>query len=202
MNRREFIGSAAATAASFAVRGLCGGEPNKPYTKANTDWLAKCRYGIGVHWTAWTVPRTGEPCLSRSGGCFDLKRFIGAVAHAGADYVLFTAAHALQMLPAPHPVIDRILPGRTCKRDLIWRNWPMPWPPSGSPCWSTTTTPATQRTIHLGSRRSATMLPTRNRLPKTCWKSLDGWASGTRTKSRRGGSTARIRWILVARTTA
>ena len=38
---------------------------------------------------------------------------------AGADYVLFTAAHALQMLPAPHPVIDRILPGRTCKRDLI-----------------------------------------------------------------------------------
>ena len=39
--------------------------------------------------------------------------------YAGADYLLFTAAHALQMLPAPHPVIDKILPGRTCKRDLI-----------------------------------------------------------------------------------
>ena len=43
----------------------------------------------------------------------------GACVHAGADYLLFTAAHALQMLPAPNPVIDRILPGRTCKRDLI-----------------------------------------------------------------------------------
>ena len=50
---------------------------------------------------------------------FDLDGFMAAVEHAGADYVLFTAAHALQMLPAPHPVIDRILPGRTCKRDLI-----------------------------------------------------------------------------------
>ena len=39
--------------------------------------------------------------------------------HAGADYLLFTATHALQMLPAPHPVIDKILPGRTCRRDLI-----------------------------------------------------------------------------------
>ena len=41
------------------------------------------------------------------------------VRYAGADYVLFTASHALQMLPAPHPVIDHILPGRTCKRDLM-----------------------------------------------------------------------------------
>jgi hypothetical protein len=50
---------------------------------------------------------------------FDLMGFIAAVEHAGADYVLFTSAHALQMLPAPHPVLDKILPGRTCERDLI-----------------------------------------------------------------------------------
>ena len=50
---------------------------------------------------------------------FDLDGFIEAVEYTGADYVLFTSAHALQMLPAPHPVLDRILPGRTCKRDLI-----------------------------------------------------------------------------------
>ena len=36
-----------------------------------------------------------------------------------ADYVLFTAAHALQMLPAPHPLLDDILPGRTSERDLL-----------------------------------------------------------------------------------
>ena len=50
---------------------------------------------------------------------FDVKKFMGQVQHAGADYLLFTACHALQMLPAPHPVIEKILPGRTCNRDLI-----------------------------------------------------------------------------------
>jgi hypothetical protein len=45
---------------------------------------------------------------------------VGAdIEHAGADYVLFTSAHALQKLPAPHPVLDNLLPGRTCERDLI-----------------------------------------------------------------------------------
>jgi hypothetical protein len=120
MNRREFLGSAAATAASFAVRSLCGGEPEKPYVRASTDWLAKCRFGIGIHWTAQTVPGTGRPLpFPKAVADFDLKGFIAAVEHAGADYVLFTAAHALQMLPAPHPVLDKILPGRTCERDLI-----------------------------------------------------------------------------------
>jgi alpha-L-fucosidase len=90
------------------------------YTRANTDWLAKCRYGIGVHWTAQTVPRYGDPLpFQRAVDAFKLKDFVAQVRDAGADYMLFTAAHALQMLPAPHPVIDRLLPGRTCKRDLI-----------------------------------------------------------------------------------
>jgi hypothetical protein len=120
MNRREFIGSAAATAASFAVRGLCGGEPDKPYVRASTDWLAKCRYGVGVHWTAQTVPRHGPPLsFQKAVDAFDVKRFVERLVYAGADHLLFTSTHALQMLPAPHPVIDKILPGRTCKRDLI-----------------------------------------------------------------------------------
>ena len=48
-----------------------------------------------------------------------MKKFVDQLTYAGADYLLFTAAHALQMLPAPNPIIDKILPGRTCKRDLI-----------------------------------------------------------------------------------
>ncbi|MBM4088928.1 MAG: hypothetical protein FJ276_05770, partial [Planctomycetes bacterium] len=120
MNRRQFIGSAAAVAASFTVRELRGGESDNLYARANTDWLAKCRFGIGVHWTAQTVPRSGTPkTFQRAVADFDLNGFIAAVEHAGADYVLFTAAHALQMLPAPHPVLDTILSGRTCERDLI-----------------------------------------------------------------------------------
>jgi alpha-L-fucosidase len=119
MKRRHFLATLAAGAACVQVRRLFGAE-QASYQRANTDWLAKCRYGIGVHWTAQTVPRYGDPLpFQRAVDSFKLKEFVEQVRHAGADYVLFTAAHALQMLPAPHPVIDRILPGRTCKRDLI-----------------------------------------------------------------------------------
>ena len=38
---------------------------------------------------------------------------------AGAQYIIFTSCHALQMLPAPCRAIDRVAPGRTTKRDLI-----------------------------------------------------------------------------------
>ena len=90
------------------------------YIQANTDWLAACRYGIGVHWTAQTVPLSGDALpFNEAVEKFDLNSFVTSVEETGADYVLFTITHALQMLPAPHPVIDRILPGRTATRDLI-----------------------------------------------------------------------------------
>lgn len=116
MNRRQFtrlalVGMGLQPFPAFAGEG---------YARANTDWLAKCRYGIGVHWTAQTVPRYGDPRpFQQAVDTFRLKEFVEQVRYAGADYVLFTACHALQMLPAPHPIIDKILRGRTCKRDLI-----------------------------------------------------------------------------------
>lgn len=118
MNRREF---ARAVLAGLGLRTVpLRADETAGYTRANTDWLAKCRYGIGVHWTAQTVPRHGEPLpFQQAVDAFKLKAFVEQVRHAGAAYVLFTAAHALQMLPAPHPMIDRLLPGRTCQRDLI-----------------------------------------------------------------------------------
>ena len=117
MNRREFTRLALAGLGMQAIPLIAG---ENGYVRANTDWLAKCRYGIGVHWTAQTVPRHGDPLpFQRAVDAFRLNEFVTQVRDAGADYVLFTAAHVLQMLPAPHPIIDRILPGRTCKRDLI-----------------------------------------------------------------------------------
>jgi hypothetical protein len=123
INRRSSLRSTAiASAACIADRELLAAQsqPNPSYKRANTDWLAKCRFGIGIHWTAQTVPRTGQPkAFQKAVADFDLEGFMAAVEHAGADYVLFTAAHALQMLPAPNPVLDKILPGRTCERDLL-----------------------------------------------------------------------------------
>ena len=90
------------------------------YTKANTDWLASRTIGFGVHWTAQTAPRHGVPCnFQEAVNRFRLNDFLDAVDASGARYVLFTTAHALQMLPCPHPVLDEILPGRTAERDLI-----------------------------------------------------------------------------------
>jgi len=125
LTRRCFLRTTtAAMAACFAGRDVLAAQSqpasDAPYKRANTDWLAKCRFGIGVHWTAQTVPRNGSPKpFPKAVADFDLDGFIAAVEHAGADYVLFTAAHALQMLPAPHPVIDRVLPNRTSERDLM-----------------------------------------------------------------------------------
>lgn len=118
MNRREFTSLALA---GLGIRAIpLDAAQTTGYVRANTDWLAKCRYGIGVHWTAQTVPRHGAPLpFQKAVDAFDVKKFVDQVVYAGADYLLFTAAHALQMLPAPHPVIEKILPGRTCKRDLI-----------------------------------------------------------------------------------
>ncbi len=125
ITRRSFLrATTAGPAACITSQGLLAAESQSasdaPYKRANTDWLAKCRFGVGVHWTAQTVPRSGQPKpFQKAVDDFDLKKFIKTVEYTGADYVLFTAAHALQMLPAPHPAIDKILPGRTCKRDLI-----------------------------------------------------------------------------------
>lgn len=89
-------------------------------SRLNTDWLANCRYGIGVHWTAQTVPRSGSPLpFQRAVEAFNVNAFVDGVVESGADYLIFTVAHALQMIPAPHPVVDAILPGRTCQRDLL-----------------------------------------------------------------------------------
>jgi len=125
ITRRCFLRTTTAgAAAAITSRLLLAGEenlgPSSPYKRSNTDWLAKCRFGAGIHWTAQTVPRSGQPKpFQEAVDAFDLDGSIKSVEYTGADYVLFTSAHALQMLPAPNPMLDRILPGRTCKRDLI-----------------------------------------------------------------------------------
>ncbi|MBN1511247.1 MAG: alpha-L-fucosidase [Phycisphaerae bacterium] len=90
------------------------------YQRANTDWMASCVFGISVHWTAQTAPREGSACsFADAVTRFRLHEFLDAVRLSGADYVIFTATHALQMLPCPHPIVDSILPGRTTERDLL-----------------------------------------------------------------------------------
>jgi hypothetical protein len=84
------------------------------------EWFRNCRIGLGLHWTAKSQPLAGAALDFNSAvKAFDIRRVMDAVAMVNADYILLTTTHALQCFPAPHPVIDGILPGRTATRDLI-----------------------------------------------------------------------------------
>lgn len=97
-----------------------GDTENEGYKKADFKPLAKTKYGVGFHWTTWTAPKSGEmTTFEEAVNNFDVKRFVDQVEECGAGHVLFPICHIIQHVVMPHPVIDRILPGRTCKRDLI-----------------------------------------------------------------------------------
>lgn len=84
-------------------------------------WLAKAGYGIGLHWTAQSLPRgkTKPMPFARAVERFDVARMVQQCVDAGAGWLLFTVSHAVQHLPFPSKTLDRILPGRTCERDLM-----------------------------------------------------------------------------------
>jgi len=90
------------------------------YVRANTDWLAKSIYGVGFHWTVHSKPRHGpaKP-FDKAVDDFDVKAFLSMVEETGAKYIIFTSTHAIHWLAGPNAVVDRIMPGRTCKRDLL-----------------------------------------------------------------------------------
>ena len=167
-NRRHFLQIIASGVCLHGASHTWGTEAEaEGYVRANTDWLANCRFGIGIHWTAHTVPRSGSAKpFQKAVADFDLKGFLAAVEYAGADYVLFTSTHALQMLPAPHPVLDKILPGRTCERDLI-AELADGLAAKQKPCWSTTTIPATQRMIQLWEQAVGYHAPNKDRFART-----------------------------------
>lgn len=87
---------------------------------SSTDWLIAAKYGLMFHWTSQTRPRSGLPkpyCDAVHD--FDADRFAEMVSQMGAGFVVFTTSHAGFYFPGPNPVIDAILPGRTCPRDLV-----------------------------------------------------------------------------------
>jgi hypothetical protein len=61
MDRRQFIGTTVGLACLGGEDFSVAGE-DKPYTRASADWLAKCRYGVGVHWTARWPRRRWSSC--------------------------------------------------------------------------------------------------------------------------------------------
>ncbi|MCE5277144.1 MAG: alpha-L-fucosidase [Planctomycetaceae bacterium] len=84
------------------------------------QWLAEAGYGLMFHWTSQTCPHHGGPLpYAQAVDALDVDRVADTVAAAGAGHVIWTTSHAGFFWPGPNAAIDKILPGRTCKRDLI-----------------------------------------------------------------------------------
>ncbi len=89
------------------------------HRKADPTWMCGS-LGISVHWTSGTVLLNGKSLPYREAvDRFDPVRFAKRLAAVGAGHCIFTLTHAEQYLPLPHPVLERLLPGRTASRDLI-----------------------------------------------------------------------------------
>jgi len=88
--------------------------------RASTDWFVAAQYGVMFHWTPGTQPRRGaQKRFPEAVRDFDVNTFADMVKETGAGYVIFTAVHGIQWFPGPIQTIEKILPGRTCQRDLI-----------------------------------------------------------------------------------
>ncbi len=88
--------------------------------RSDTRWLQDCRFGLMCHWTSQSFPRRGErKPYAMAVQDFDVESFANQVESTGAGFVVFTTSHAEQFFPAPLESLDRILPGRTARRDLV-----------------------------------------------------------------------------------
>jgi hypothetical protein len=88
--------------------------------KADTAWFQDARYGIMVTWTNQSVPRQGDAkSYAQAVADFDVEAFADQMKQTGAGFVLLATSHAYMYFPAPLASLDKILPGRTAKRDLV-----------------------------------------------------------------------------------
>jgi hypothetical protein len=87
---------------------------------SSTEWMVTADYGLMFHWTSQSEPRSGAPkSYCDAVRDFNAEQFADMAAQMGAGFVVFTTSHAGFYFPGPSPVIDSVLPGRTCSRDLI-----------------------------------------------------------------------------------
>jgi hypothetical protein len=88
--------------------------------RSDTTWMRQGGYGVQFHWTSLSQPRHG-PRLPYAAAveAFDVAAFADMVAQTGAGHVILTTSHAEHYFPAPIAAIDRVLPGRTTRRDLV-----------------------------------------------------------------------------------
>ncbi|MDR1454827.1 MAG: alpha-L-fucosidase [Tannerella sp.] len=85
------------------------------------QWFSDAGYGFFFHWNSKSMPRRGDAgSYTEAVDAFDVAAFAETVHDCGADFIIFTTTWAEYYFPAPLQSIDKILPGRTARRDLIY----------------------------------------------------------------------------------
>ena len=88
--------------------------------RSDARWMGKLKYGFFFHWNANSMPRQGEAkSYEEAVRDFDAEAFARTVHECGGELVFFTTAWAQAYFPGPLDAFDRILPGRTTRRDLV-----------------------------------------------------------------------------------
>lgn len=91
-------------------------------TKARADasWMRQAGFGLMLHWTRESAPAHGptKP-YAQAVEDLDVEALTEKLRSTGAGFVVFTTAHAYQDFPAPLSALEKVLPGRTSRRDLI-----------------------------------------------------------------------------------
>ena len=89
-------------------------------SRSSASWLADAQYGLMFQWGEWGYPEHGEgkpwPKMIDD---FNVGKFADMVQSTGAGYVIWSATWRTYFFPAPIQAVERIMPGRTSKRDLI-----------------------------------------------------------------------------------
>lgn len=91
--------------------------------RANTDWMVKGKYGLFISWVPEGYPFFGAKQTyehyEEAVNHFDVGAFARTAEETGASWVVFTTTHGKYFYPGPLKAMDRVLPGRTCRRDLV-----------------------------------------------------------------------------------
>jgi hypothetical protein len=94
--------------------------PVKPAHRA--QWMADGSYGIMVHYLlspSGETPEARTADLNRIIDGFDMDTFMRQFQESAADWLIFTIGQNTGYYNSPNSVTDRLIPGRTPKRDLV-----------------------------------------------------------------------------------
>jgi Alpha-L-fucosidase len=115
-----WVGAALKSIELLDVKARPGFDARIKAFRSDASWLTDAKFGLMCQCGEWSYPPQGpHKAWPEMVDRFDVQKFVDLVESTGAGYAVWSATWATYFFPAPIHAIDEIMPGRTCKRDLI-----------------------------------------------------------------------------------